>query len=331
MSTSSSEPSPQRHESAAVAAVVVTYERKALLRQCLEALQNQTHPVDEIIVVDNASADGTAAMVRSDFPDVTLRVLDENRGGAGGFHEGMKEAVSRDVEWIWVMDDDVKPRPDALAQLFAQGLHNQDSTVALASQKVGTDGQRQATHAGDYHPVWMRKTPVDRTGPEIEEIQFSSFVGLMVKTEAVDHIGLPKAEYFIWGDDTEYSLRLGRVGRLFLVRSSRVIHYDSFATARKKAPILSQAWLDRPLDQYWRNYYSLRNRLLIVNAYAGSLIERWIGYSVGVVRLLRSAAAVLAFDDCKSLRLKVLLKGFKHGVEGRAGKYYDPDAFGPSD
>jgi len=311
-----------------VAAVVVTYNRKVLLRQCLTALQAQTHSPAEIIVVDNASTDGTAQMVETAFPDITLRVLDENWGGAGGFHEGMRLAAGQDVDWIWVMDDDAEPKRDALERLFRPRLHERESTVALASQKVGTDNLRQSTHAGDYDPICMRKTPVTLEGPEIEEVQFSSFVGLMVQTETVKRIGLPEAGYFIWGDDAEYSLRLGQVGRLFLVRSSRIVHHDAFATERKTAAtLLSQAWRDRPVDQYWRNYYALRNRLLIVNKFADNAAYRYLGYLMGALRMIRSAAAVLAFDNHKWFRLKVLLKGLRHGIKEYSEKYYDPDNF----
>src|SRR4051812_35207484 len=76
-------------------AVVVTYNRKALLTECLQALGAQTRAPDEILVVDNASTDGTAAMVREHFPDVRLEALDTNRGGAGGFHHGLDAAHRR--------------------------------------------------------------------------------------------------------------------------------------------------------------------------------------------------------------------------------------------
>lgn len=87
-----------------VAAVVVTYNRKELLRECLQALLNQTRPLDEIIVVDNASTDGTDQMIPEEFPQITHVRLPENIGGAGGFHEGMKLAYEKGHDWIWVMD-----------------------------------------------------------------------------------------------------------------------------------------------------------------------------------------------------------------------------------
>ncbi len=310
-----------------VAAVVVTYNRKTLLRQCLEALQNQTHPIPEIIVVDNASADGTAAMVRTDFPEVTLRVLDENRGGAGGFHEGMKEAVSRDVEWIWVMDDDAEPQATALEQLFSSTCHLDESTAGLASLRVNPDGTVQKGSVGWYDPFRMTYDyDVDGENP-VTEIGYATFVGLMVRAQAVREVGLPEAGFFIWGDDNEYVLRLSQWGHVYLVRDSRVVHHDASKSKEVPTALLARFRGERPISSYWRRYYLLRNKLLIVRKHAESSWQRWGGYATGLYHFLRSAVAVLCFDSHKRLRLSVLLRAYWHGVTGRSGKYYDPAQF----
>src|SRR4051794_9178418 len=90
--------------SESVCAVVVTFNRRDLLESCLAALGEQTRHVDEIIVVDNASTDGTAGFVAAEFPDVTVLVLPANVGGAGGFHAGLGAALAKGHDWLWVMD-----------------------------------------------------------------------------------------------------------------------------------------------------------------------------------------------------------------------------------
>ena len=101
-----------------VCAVVVTYNRKVLLRECLLSLEGQTRRPDAVLVVDNCSTDGTEAMLAEEFRHLWNLRLEVNSGGAGGFHEGMKWAYQRGFEWIWVMDDDVEAMPDALATLL---------------------------------------------------------------------------------------------------------------------------------------------------------------------------------------------------------------------
>lgn len=105
-----------------VAAVVVTYNRKELLRECLNALLNQTRPLDEIIVIDNASTDGTQEMIAKEFPYITYVLMSENIGGAGGFHEGMKLAYEKGYDWIWVF----------VGRLADYRYYNMDQVVARA-------------------------------------------------------------------------------------------------------------------------------------------------------------------------------------------------------
>ena len=94
-------------------AVVVTYNRKELLRECLVALRAQTRPPDHVLVVDNASTDGTLELVSEEFGEVELLALPENVGGAGGFHAGLERAYASGAEWAWLMDDDTVPQPEA--------------------------------------------------------------------------------------------------------------------------------------------------------------------------------------------------------------------------
>ena len=101
-----------------VTAVVVTYNRRDLLLESLAAVHGQGRAPDAVIVVDNASEDGTAEAVRMAFPGVQLAELARNAGGAGGFAAGMALALSGDADLIWLMDDDTVPEPVAGGQQF---------------------------------------------------------------------------------------------------------------------------------------------------------------------------------------------------------------------
>ncbi|HEY0804284.1 MAG TPA: glycosyltransferase, partial [Pseudonocardiaceae bacterium] len=102
-----------------VAAVVVTYNRKDKLVTVLDHLLAQTRLPDWIIVVDNDSTDGTDKVLAryADHDRVLVHRLPENIGGAGGFAAGMARGYELGADFVWIMDDDCYPNPDALEEL----------------------------------------------------------------------------------------------------------------------------------------------------------------------------------------------------------------------
>src|ERR1039458_6670043 len=133
-----------------VAAVVVAFNRKVLLAECLGGLLGQTRPLDAIYVIDNASTDGTEGYLRDakllDEPKIHYTSLPRNVGGAGGFALGMETAFSAGYAWIWLMDDDAEPFPDALEKLLP--FMQDEGTAALANLKLGTNGDVLRYHFG---------------------------------------------------------------------------------------------------------------------------------------------------------------------------------------
>ncbi|HEX8123163.1 MAG TPA: glycosyltransferase family 2 protein [Solirubrobacteraceae bacterium] len=270
-------------------AVIVTRDRLALLQQCLAALRTQTRPPDRILVVDNASGDGTAAWLAAQEDVETLR-LEENVGGAGGFHAGLERAHAGGAEWMWLMDDDTIPRPDALAAL----LRPEDPELLLrASVAVWKDGR--------LHPMNVPGLERERIEPLVEAaparllpLRTSTFVSLLVHRAAVDRFGLPEARYFIWSDDIEYTARVTRGGgRMALVTDSVVEH----RTAEPYTAVTSAG------DRF---YFHARNTLYMVRGRSWSALEK------------ASLLYVLALTSLQYVRgggsARVVLRGLRDGV-----------------
>ena len=104
-----------------VVAIVVTYNRLEMLKQCIDAIMKQTIRCD-ILLVDNCSTDGTREWVNDYLLPIESNVYyintGENIGGAGGFNYGLKEAIKGDYYYFWIMDDDCVPKEDALEKLL---------------------------------------------------------------------------------------------------------------------------------------------------------------------------------------------------------------------
>ncbi len=204
-----------------VAAVVVTYNRLALLRQCLAALQVQTVAPAAVFVIDNASTDGTGEAVRAmAWPQLIYRNTGSNLGGAGGFAYGVREAALAGYDALWLMDDDTLPQPQALEALLQADEALDGAYGWLSSRALAPDGSDQPMNR-------QRRTPyTDLPGYDGERIPavMASFVSLFLRTDRVWAYGLPIAEFFIWSDDWEYTRRLSLAQPCYVVPASRVIH-----------------------------------------------------------------------------------------------------------
>jgi len=285
-----------------VAAVVVTYNRKKLLHECLQALLAQTRPLDEIIVIDNASTDGTDQMVSKEFPQVTYVRLPENIGGAGGFHEGMKLAYEKGHDWIWVMDDDAIAKNDSVEKLLKAiaELGDQASKSSLWSQTIAD---------GKFSNI------LDKVS--LEPIESAMFVGFAVNSRLVETVGLPRADFFIYYDDAEYCSRIRRAGGVISrVVGSIVYHKDwTHQTVIERKFVFRT--IKTPKIPRWKFYYLSRNDILR-NSYTAR--EKF----KAIIRSFKLWVKVL-FTQPRAVGLVTL--GIFHGLIGISGKRVDPSKF----
>jgi GT2 family glycosyltransferase len=232
-----------------VVAVVVTFNRKKYLLECLEALKKQTYSLAEIVIVDNASTDGTSEFVQKSgiLNDPTCRYvrLNKNTGGAGGFNAGMALALETKASWLWVMDDDVAPEPNCLEQL----LNYKKISECIHPRKTLLNGD-------DY--VWEHHIDILTGGRTIfgnksfengKDIVFTNvacFEGMLVSRRIVEVIGLPDPKYFIAEDDTLFGIKAS-------VHTN--VAYVAGALMHKLIPL--------GIVSPWKSYYMMRNRFYL--------------------------------------------------------------------
>ncbi|WP_293814113.1 glycosyltransferase [uncultured Parolsenella sp.] len=211
-----------------VAAVVVTYNRKDLLLECLDCLCKQDlGTLGEryglsVIVVDNASTDGTeeALAVLAESGKIAYFNTGENLGGAGGFNYGMRKAVELGYDYVWVMDDDCMTHPDTLREFLIAGESLNGEYGYLTSVCLWTDGTPCSMNR-QRHP--LHHTIEDFT-PELQPCTLASFVSLFVPADVIAELGLPIKEFFIWTDDWEFTRRVSRKYPCYVVGTSVVTH-----------------------------------------------------------------------------------------------------------
>lgn len=194
-----------------IALVVLTYNRKDLLIRCLRAVLNQTIPPQVVYIIDHASTDGTATLLREEgFMQVTIDKidfryirLDVNEGPSNGFYHGIKYAFEDDYyDAIWVMDDDGIPENDCLENLIPY-LSEYDY---LAPIVLSTDDHRSCSFAPHHEDINTFASLKNAQNGLIKDWA-SPYNGVLYSHKLIETIGYPKKEMYMWGDEYNYHIR----------------------------------------------------------------------------------------------------------------------------
>lgn len=210
-----------------VAGVVVTFNRLEKLKTVIASIEAQTHSVETLFVIDNASTDGTHEYLADLKTSVPLQVvtMTTNSGGAGGFAEGMRRGYASGADHVWIMDDDCYPQSGALEALvsgFESAIDELGGDVPFACSVVKfTDGS--ICEMNNPVPTWDWGRLLVK-GQKNVMVTACSFVSVLIPRWAIAEYGLPYSEYFIWFDDREYTLRLSKRCPGVQVLDSIVIH-----------------------------------------------------------------------------------------------------------
>ena len=286
-----------------VATVVVTYNRKELLRECIEALLKSDAPSD-IFIIDNNSTDGTKeyiADIVKENDNVIYKHLKRNVGGAGGFSAGMNYVVKRGYKYVWIMDDDTIVKPDTLSKLLDAAAMLHDNFGFLSSTVAWTNGNDCKMNIQTYNKnINDIQRYYKKNG--LWPVRAATFVSLLFTANAIKGVGLPKREYFIWGDDKEYTRRMSKNKNCYNVIDSKVVH----KTVGNEGSNITKDDISR-IDRY---VYAYRNDLATARDEGiGEVAVYSAGFCLNMVRV------VLFAKDNKAKRLKAMLAGLKYGLK----------------
>lgn len=281
-----------------VAAIVITFNRKEILLECIAHLLNLNNAKADILIIDNASTDGTKEALSSliDSNSIIYCNTGSNLGGAGGYQYGMIEALKRGYKYLWLMDDDVFAEPDSLNELLNVDRDLKGNYGFLSGIARWTDGSPCKMN---IQKTGLKAAIRDYSSPTVPVIM-ATFVSFFVKSDTVLEVGLPIKEFFIWADDLEYSRRISLKYPCYAVNRSTVIHNMK---SNNKVGIENEH-----SDRLWRYRYLYRNEVYIYRR--EGLIARIYLFLRVVLHLTR---VIFTAKESKKEKLKIILDSYHDG------------------
>ncbi len=261
-----------------ICAVVVTFNRKDLLINCLNAINEQAYKPHTVIIVDNASTDGTKDLVKqTGYYNILLNginyqylLLPDNQGGAGGFYNGIKTAYEskENFDAVWVMDDDGVADKKQLENLVNY-LQDYDYIAPLVIAQENSESLA-FNYYGNYD-VNVLKDKFDKIVPGYS----CPFNGILYSRQLIEKIGYPIPQLFIWGDEQNYGLRAKDAG------FSPITIIDAIHIHPKDRMTFAKSLFGKPIvniPNLWKGYCFWRNS--IFNMKGRASIKQYLTFYV---------------------------------------------------
>lgn len=281
-----------------VGIVVVTYNRLNCLEKnisCLMKLQKPDNIRFQYVIVDNCSTDGTREYLDKYSKNDRFHIIHmkQNTGGSGGFYTGVKYCMDHRYDYVWGMDDDAYPHVDALSKLL-------EIAVAKANSCC----------------FWSNCNNDQDFSEALKEVNQWMFVGFFIPTSIIKSVGLPRRDFFIYHDDSEYAYRIRKKGyKIYKVRDSLIDHKDGLSKY-----FSGKSFFGHQITNYsdlpdWKRYYDVRNMLLM---YQKTDINYW------KILLSHCPKTLIATKAYNPSQLSIVKKAISDGIRRKSGKTISP-------
>lgn len=225
--------------------LVLNYNSKRYLLECLKSLSSLTYPSFQIVVLDSASTDDSFTEAKQRFPQCQYLPLKENKGFATGMNEGIRYALAHGADFVWLFNPDATCAPGTLTVLVEAFLA--DPKRKFMSPII-TDAEGQIWFAGgtiDYLRMRAVHTRMMRSVSEPYRTGYLTGCSPLIHREVLETVGLLDERFFLYYEDAEYSKRVKKTGyEPFVVPGAHVVHAEQSTT-------------DNPRKTYFLVYYGL--------------------------------------------------------------------------
>lgn len=287
-----------------ISAIVVTYNRLSLLKECIYSLRAQTIKLDEILVINNSSTDGTLEWL-NEQKDLTV-ITQTNSGGAGGFYTGIKTAYEKGHDWFWCMDDDGYPLNNCLEELVSTIKKDANISVVgpLVIPELNSNFLSFQTPLFDKRIKTNLTLNVDEIKKRSEDNVFNNhavfFNGILISKKTISKVGFPDKKFFIYGDEVEYYQRIKKVNLKICTNIEAL-----FIHPMNKFIVNNFCGQDIYIGEFnWRAYLYIRNRIYI---------HRCRGHGFHFKYLLSQVLYLVKLGKIPTIKLVLL--AYLHGIK----------------
>jgi len=255
-----------------VVSIILNTNRKIDTLECLKSLHGNSYPNQKIIVLDNHSTDGSVDAIRQMYPAVQIIELDENHGYAGNNNVGIQSALEQGADWVFVLNEDVVLADDCIEKLMAIG--EGDSQIGILGPLVyHSDEPGVIQSAGGmlgryWESIHLGKDEQDQGQFHMPHlVEWVSGCAILVRRTAIEQAGMLDKDYFIYWEETEWCIRIGRAGwKIMHVPQARIWHKGVQRNYQPKPSF---------------TYYGTRNHLLTLAKHKAPFFVRlytWLKY-----------------------------------------------------
>jgi rhamnopyranosyl-N-acetylglucosaminyl-diphospho-decaprenol beta-1,3/1,4-galactofuranosyltransferase len=293
-----------------VLAVVVTFNRQKLLARCIENIQNQSRPPDEILVINNSSTDSTEEFLTKEKINF---ITQPNLGSAGGWHRGLSYAQINNFDTCWLMDDDGYPDKFSLEKLCKEF-----STTTSCLSSIVVEEEQTDRFVFPMPKLNNKNLPVltsfQRKFTSIHSKSLSNqaqypfvhlFNGALISILATKKIGNVETDFFMMGDEVDYFFKLRSVGEVASLMDAK--HYHPAVRKRPYSNI--------------KVYYLIKNTIILHNRYFDKPFLRNFGLIiVTFFRVLKRNGLIFTAIFFLSFKNNFFIKALIGGLKNKVGQ-----------